>query len=120
MKIFLSLLFIISHMFGSAQNKHSLDVVFTNIQSTEGHILFQVVDEKNQVVAAHQVPPTIGKTIYKVALPTGNYTIKAYHDLNNNEELDRNTLGIPQEPYGFSNNARGTFRPASHGRPIFT
>ena len=26
--------------------------------------------------------------------------------------LNRNLLGIPREPYGFSNNARGSFEPA--------
>ncbi len=25
-----------------------------------------------------------------------------YHDVNNNEELDKNFVGIPKEPYGFS------------------
>jgi len=30
-----------------------------------------------------------------------------YHDLNSNDELDKNFLGIPTEPYAFSNNARG-------------
>ena len=37
----------------------------------------------------------------------GAYVIKIYHDVNNNNKLDKNMLGIPKEPYGFSNNARG-------------
>ena len=36
-----------------------------------------------------------------------------FHDQNNNDKLDSNFMGIPNEPYGFSNNARGTFGPAS-------
>jgi len=40
-------------------------------------------------------------------LPFGEYAIKFYHDENNNDKLDVNMLGIPREPYGFSNNARG-------------
>lgn len=37
------------------------------------------------------------------------YAIAVYHDQNNNNKLDKNTFGMPNENYGFSNNARGTF-----------
>lgn len=43
----------------------------------------------------------------------GEYAIAVYHDKNENGELDSNLLGIPKEAYGFSNNARGRFGPAS-------
>lgn len=44
-------------------------------------------------------------------LPPGNYAIAVYHDLNGNGELDSNMMGIPNEPYGFSRDARGRFGP---------
>lgn len=53
-------------------------------------------------------------------LPYGNYAIAVYHDKNTNGELDTNLLGIPKEAYGFSNNARGRFGPASWGDAHFT
>jgi len=34
-----------------------------------------------------------------------------FHDENGNGKNDRNFLGIPKEPYGFSNNARRKFGP---------
>jgi uncharacterized protein (DUF2141 family) len=37
--------------------------------------------------------------------------IAVYQDLDSNDVLTKNGLGIPTEPYGFSNNARGTFGP---------
>ncbi|MEM7550082.1 MAG: DUF2141 domain-containing protein [Bacteroidota bacterium] len=40
-------------------------------------------------------------------LPTGEYAIKVYHDVNNNGKLDKNMIGVPSEPYAFSNNAKG-------------
>lgn len=46
-------------------------------------------------------------------LPYGNYAIAVYHDKNTNGKLDTNLLGIPKESYGFSNDARGRFGPAS-------
>jgi uncharacterized protein (DUF2141 family) len=46
-------------------------------------------------------------------IPFGKYAIKVYHDEDNDDELGTNFLGIPDEEYGFSNDARGTFGPAS-------
>ena len=39
-------------------------------------------------------------------IPTGTYALGAYSDLNGNDTLDKDFLGIPIEPYGFGNNAR--------------
>jgi len=39
-------------------------------------------------------------------LPYGEYALALYHDLNGNERFDTNILGIPVEPYAFSNNVR--------------
>ena len=36
-----------------------------------------------------------------------------FHDKNNDGRLNTWPIGMPSEPYGFSNNARGRFGPAS-------
>ncbi len=41
-------------------------------------------------------------------IPLGEYAIKCYHDENGNNKMDKNFLGIPEESYGFSNNAKGS------------
>ncbi len=46
-------------------------------------------------------------------LPFERLAIAAHHDRNDNGKLDKNALGIPTEPYGFSNNPRGMFGPPS-------
>jgi len=38
-------------------------------------------------------------------LPPGDYAISVIQDVNINKKLDVNVLGIPKEPFGFSNNA---------------
>ena len=43
----------------------------------------------------------------------GRYGISAFHDVNINEKLDTSFVGLPKEPYGFSQNARGKFGPPS-------
>ena len=44
-------------------------------------------------------------------LPPGQYAAVAFQDSNGNGKLDKNFLGIPKEPYGFSNGARGSAGP---------
>ena len=45
-------------------------------------------------------------------LPVGKYAISVFHDLNQNELLDKKSvLPIPREPFGFSNNPRLFFGP---------
>lgn len=50
----------------------------------------------------------------------GDYAIAVYHDKNMNGKLDTNFLGIPKERYGFSNNARRRFGPATWDESNFT
>ena len=45
------------------------------------------------------------------AIGPSTVTVAAYLDGNGNGRLDRNWLGRPTEPYGFSNGATGTFGP---------
>lgn len=53
-------------------------------------------------------------------LVPGTYAIKFYHDVNDNKTMDSNPFGMPTEPYGFSNNAKGRFGPAGWEQAAFT
>lgn len=55
-----------------------------------------------------------GSVTYVYELPPGTYAIGIFHDINLNNKMDSNFLGIPVEQFGFSNNARALF-----GRPDF-
>ena len=52
-------------------------------------------------------------------LPAGEYAIASYHDENGNGKLDTNALGLPEEGYGFSNDARGMFGPPKFSEAVF-
>ena len=43
-----------------------------------------------------------------IDLPKGEWAVAITQDLNNNNKIDKNFLGIPTEPYAFSNNVRPT------------
>lgn len=49
----------------------------------------------------------------------GTYALAVYHDLNNNNRLDKNLLGYPREPFGFSNNYRPSVAAPTFGDCAF-
>jgi uncharacterized protein (DUF2141 family) len=53
-------------------------------------------------------------------LPDGTYAVGVFHDVDGNEALSKNFLGIPKEPFGFSNNVRGRFGPPSFMEASFS
>ena len=53
-----------------------------------------------------------GRALAEFELPAGEYAIVAFHDLDGDEDFDRNLIGIPAEPYGFSNGAAPRLRVA--------
>ncbi len=65
-----------------------------------------------------ETPPAFAKSVkvlkaenqsVEFMVPPGRYAVALYHDLNGNDELDKNMVGIPKEPYGFSTNFRPRF-----------
>ncbi|SHL58678.1 DUF2141 domain-containing protein [Hymenobacter psychrotolerans] len=46
-----------------------------------------------------------------VDLPHGEWAVAITQDMNNNDKLDKNFVGIPTEPFAFSNNVRPTLAP---------
>ncbi len=68
--------------------------------------------------ARHAVEAGTARLTFEV--PKGRYAIKLFLDLNGNAEVDTNFLGIPKEPFGFSNNAKGKLGPPSFDAAAFT
>ena len=62
-------------------------------------------EEKNCVSASEEMRPNNAQT--NIKLPFGEYAITLFVDFNGNKKIDKNFLGIPKEPYGFSNNVIG-------------
>jgi uncharacterized protein (DUF2141 family) len=53
-------------------------------------------------------------------LPSGNYAVAVFHDSNGDNKLNRNSLGMPTEGYGFSNNpAYSRTGPPKYGEATF-
>lgn len=50
-------------------------------------------------------------TLRFAEVPLGTYAVTVYHDVNDNQKLDTNWIGIPKEPVAISNNAKGRLGP---------
>ena len=53
-------------------------------------------------------------------LPAGTYAVTVMHDENNNNTLDTNMFGIPEEGIGVSNDALSMFGPPAFKECAFT
>jgi uncharacterized protein (DUF2141 family) len=53
-------------------------------------------------------------------VPEGPLALSVFQDANANGRLDMNALGIPTEPYGFSNDAAGSFGPPKYEQAVLT
>lgn len=70
--------------------------------------------ERRDPVAAVRLQVEDGGAIWQVpVLEPGRYAIAAFHDVDADGQLDRSAVGVPSEPYGFSNGARGRLGPPS-------
>lgn len=102
-----------------------LKIEISNIKKVEGQILIAIYDNENHYLDTENsfyVEAPVkqkGSMTVSVKIPFGHYAIGIFHDLNGNGELDTNFMGIPTEPYGFSNGKKGTFGPPSFDKAKF-
>lgn len=95
-----------------------LTVVVENIKSDQGNVraaLFNNAKDFPKTFSSGQfIAAKTGSVSFTFKdLPSGQYAVSTFHDLNANDKLDTNFVGKPVEPYGFSRDARGTFGPPS-------
>lgn len=95
-------------------------ITVTGIRSANGQMRLALfnnpVDFPNgKSVVSRNVPARLGEvTVIIEGLTPGPYALALHHDENNNNKMDTGFLGIPQEGYGFSNDA-----PVFLGAPPF-
>jgi uncharacterized protein (DUF2141 family) len=83
--------------------------------TAKGTVKVAVCDKERflkQCAYSASAPAQAGETTVLVKdIPAGTWAVLAYQDENGNGELDRNLIGIPKEPYGFSRDARSKLGP---------
>jgi uncharacterized protein (DUF2141 family) len=92
-----------------------LVVTVTGVPSDQGHVLVALCTPETFLGPAcpyhGAAPARAGTTVVTVTAPPGRYALQAFHDANDNLDIDRNFLGFPTERMGFGNDAPMRFGP---------
>ena len=96
-----------------------LSIRLLGIEQINGEV-YVVVYDSEQGMKNHQAYKADIKAVTEATMlvkfndvPAGDYAVMVYQDLDGNKKLNRNFIGIPNEPFGFSNN------PSLMGPPSF-
>jgi uncharacterized protein (DUF2141 family) len=105
-------------------NAAELTVNVNGIASDKGKILVALYDKadiwmKKAIKFAGTAAKTAGVAIVIKDLQEGDYAVSIYHDENGNGKFDTNALGMPIEPFSFSNDASGNFGPPTFEQAKF-
>ena len=111
------LILFFAFLFINAPTKTSeLTLTINNIKNIEGTLEIGLFNDGEHFLESGHAFRSVSvevksnsETIVIKDLPQGTYAISLYHDENSNGICDRNFVGIPKEPYAFSNNFRPKF-----------
>ncbi len=103
---------------GPAVAEPTVKITISGVGAQQGALMIALYDEKawaGKPIAARNLAVAGDTATVLLAAPApGSYGIKIYHDVDGNGVLGKNVMGLPTEPFGFSNNA-----PADFGPPEF-
>ena len=121
----LALVFTVASTFRvSDANAAELTIDVQGIGVDQGEIQLALYDNASawmkKAVKFGRAPAKKGSVLLTISdIPQGEYAISMYHDENGNGKMDSNAIGIPIEPYAFSNDAMGSFGPPKFDQAKF-
>lgn len=120
MKFYSLVIFLFLFFSASAFAQHKLTIEINNLRNSKGKIVLELSDGKNKKINGYIKEIKNKKCVIVINnLKPGKYAFRYFHDENGDTELGTNWLGIPNEGYGFSNNATGTFGPPDFEDTVF-
>ena len=114
--IFFSILILFSNTIANGKNPPSEnegDVIIkvTNIENMKGELLVGIYDSKKTFRKVKKVMKYAVKAVEDGTevvvledIPAGIYAVALFQDFNGNRKFDKNFMGVPKEPFGFSTN----------------
>ena len=84
----------------------------TNIETIEGKLFLSIYQDaqsfkRKEPLKTVSVQVDGKEMTITEKLPQGEYVFFVYQDINENDKLDRNFLGMPKEPVGYGNHNGG-------------
>lgn len=101
---------------GGATHAADLVIRVDNVRNADGQVKVALYDSADaflkRPLRVADAPASAGATtvVIKDVAP-GDYGFAVFHDANGNGSMDRNLMGMPLEPYGFSRDARPNMGP---------
>jgi uncharacterized protein (DUF2141 family) len=98
----------------------TIELRFTGIATPTGAILASIFDSAAAYAGGKPVRavriPVAGTDASQLleGLAPGSYAVKAFHDIDGDNQMGMNPFGMPLEPFAFSNDA-----PANMGPPMW-
>jgi len=78
-------------------------------------------DDNSKPIASADVAAVAGETVITLhAIPPGTYAIQTFQDVNANDKMDTSWVGLPLEPFGFSQDAKPFLSKPSFDEVKFT
>lgn len=110
MKAIITTLFLCLSVVAMAQKKKKtikVEIEIEHVKSDRGHWMLAVYNEDADFLS---MKPTYAKcqkvgennNVIALDIPKGKYAIAVYQDINSNQNLERDSHGIPIEPYSFT------------------
>lgn len=104
-----------------------LTINIENIQSNQGNVFIALFSEPTgfpmqppKSALIKSMPAKVGgASVTYQNIEAGRYAVALYQDRNNNQRLDTSFIGMPKEPYGFSNDAKVRFSAPSFQEAAF-
>jgi uncharacterized protein (DUF2141 family) len=95
----------------------AVNVVVTHLPSKQATLKLYFYNVKENFLVRNQYtllkrlkPGGSNKVVYPIQLPPGQWAIAVTQDLNENDLVDRNMVGIPTEPFALSNVGHPRFK----------
>lgn len=93
----------------------TISVEILNVTSDNGKMVYGIYTQESfmkKPVFSKNAKIENGKSVVTFTdVPKGEYAIICFHDKNDNDKMDFETNGMPQEDYGVSNNKLNPFGP---------
>ncbi|MEX0330772.1 MAG: DUF2141 domain-containing protein [Puniceicoccaceae bacterium] len=104
----------------------SLTVRVTGLSSGQGQVFLSLFNTPDNFLKEPVLEKTLpagesnSLTVHFPDLQPGTWAVSVFYDKDGNGKMKKGFLGIPKEPVGFSNDAKGSFGPPSFEDATFS
>jgi len=113
------LFFMLISVAAVAQNP-VLKVNIKGFESNKGTLMLEVLSPQKKSLKQLVLPIANKQVMVEITdLSTGQYSVRVFHDENDNKKLDTGMFGIPKEDWGMSNNVKAVMGPPDFNESLF-